>query len=203
MLTESFKKDFPNSFPRIINFLIWLKIKPNGLTTLGVMFGLLAGILFAYGYFVLGALAIFGGGFCDIFDGVLARHFEETTQFGRFYDSVMDRYSELAIFIGLSFYYSHQSGMVFQQIAADLSLAGSFLVSYTRARAEGLGQVCNVGFMQRPERIILVILGAVLTGLFKNQLFATIALVIIAFSSNITALQRIFYIRKKMRPPKE
>ena len=173
------------------------------MTTMGAIFGLIAGFLFAYGHFFLGGLAVFLAGFCDIFDGVLARHFEETTQFGRFYDSVMDRYSELAIFIGLSFYYSHQSGMVFQQIAADLSLAGSFLVSYTRARAEGLGQVCNVGFMQRPERIILVILGAVLTGLFKNQLFATIALVIIAFSSNITALQRIFYIRKKMRPPKE
>ena len=202
MLTESFKKDFPNSFPRIINFLIWMKIKPNGLTTMGVMFGLLAGFLFAYGYFLLGGLAIFWGGFCDIFDGVLARHFEETTQFGRFYDSVMDRYSELAIFIGLSFYYSHQSGMVFQQIAADLSLAGSILVSYTKARAEGLGEVCNVGFMQRPERIILIILGTVLTGLFKNQLFATIALVIIAFSSNITAIQRILHIRKKIRPPK-
>ena len=203
MLTESFKKDFPNSFPEVINFLVWLKIKPNWLTTMGVIFSVIAGVLFAYGHFLLGGLVVFLAGFCDMFDGVLARHFDETTQFGRFYDSVMDRYSELAIFIGLSFYYSHQPGMVFQQIAADLSLVGSLLVSYTRARAEGLGEVCNIGFMQRPERIILVILGTVLTGLFKSQLFATFALVIIALLSNITALQRIFYIRKKLKPPKK
>ena len=172
------------------------------MTTMGAISVLIAGFLFAYGYFLLGGLAVFFAGFCDIFDGALARYFDETNQFGRFYDSVMDRYSELAIFIGLSFYYSHQSGMVFQQIAADLSLVGSLLVSYTRARAEGLGEVCNIGFMQRPERIVLVILGTVLTSLFNSQLFATIALVIIALLSNITALQRIFYIRKKLKSPK-
>jgi CDP-diacylglycerol--glycerol-3-phosphate 3-phosphatidyltransferase len=109
----------------------------------------------------------------------------------------MDRYADLFIFIGLTVYYANQQGMALQHILAQLSLAGSLMVSYTRARAEGLGKNCTVGFMQRPERMVVIIIAALLSGSFGSQVMMTIALWILAVSSNFTALQRILHIREK------
>ena len=106
------------------------------------------------------------------------------------------------MFIGLSFFYAHNPGangrpMVLQSILTDLALAGSLLVSYTRARAEGLGEECKVGIMERPERIVVIIVGTILTGIFENHGIFTAVLWLLAVFTNITAVQRVLYIRKK------
>jgi CDP-diacylglycerol--glycerol-3-phosphate 3-phosphatidyltransferase len=197
MLEEKVKKDFPKLLPGVIDFLVRLNIKPNWLTTLGVVIGAVAGFMFARGLFVYGGLAVLVSGLCDMFDGALARHSGDESLFGTFYDSVMDRYAELFIFIGLTVYYANQQDMAMQHILAQLSLAGSLLVSYTRARAEGLGKSCTVGFMQRPERMIVLIIAALLSGILGSQIIMTIALWILAVSTNFTAVQRILHIRQK------
>jgi CDP-diacylglycerol--glycerol-3-phosphate 3-phosphatidyltransferase len=117
-----------------------------------------------------------------------------------FYDSVLDRYGELAIFTGLAIYYARAQSMLFELLLAEIALAGSLLVSYIRARAEGIDEQCTVGLLQRPERIIILCAGTVLTGATGNQLFCTAALAALAVFANITALQRIVHIRRKTLP---
>jgi len=198
MFTNRFKKAFPQKFPGIIRFLIWIRLGPNHLSIIGGILALAAGLLLACGNFISGGLCILCSGFCDMFDGTLARNTGTATKFGKFLDSVVDRYSELAIFFGLIFYFAHQTDMLFEEITGWFSLTGSLMVSYTKARAEAVGVNCRIGIMQRPERMIVLIIATILTGLFDNFLIAGVSLFLLALFSNITALQRIFYTRNKM-----
>lgn len=198
MFPNWLKTGFVNMFMPVINFFVKLKVKPNWLTTAGFVFGLGSGLLFATDHFFWGGMVALLSAICDAIDGSLARRSNNVTKFGMFYDSVLDRYSELAMFIGLSYFYSH-SGMWLQTILTDLALAGSLIVSYTRARAEGLGMDCKVGIMERPERIAVIITGTVFTGVFNRHWIFTAALWALAIFTNITAVQRILHIRNKIR----
>ncbi|HBE73747.1 MAG TPA: CDP-alcohol phosphatidyltransferase family protein [candidate division Zixibacteria bacterium] len=195
MYPEGFKKGFISLFDPAIGFFVSLRIRPNWLTTAGFAFGVASGFLFATGHFLWGGLVAFLSAACDAVDGSLARRSGAATTFGRFYDSFLDRYSELAMFIGLSYYYAG-GDMWRMVILTDLALVGSLMVSYARARAEGLGLDCKVGLMERPERLTVVIAGTILTGMFDRHWIFEIALWVLAVLTNLTALQRMLHVRK-------
>jgi CDP-diacylglycerol--glycerol-3-phosphate 3-phosphatidyltransferase len=195
MLPDGIKKGFVSIFEPAIGFFVSLGIKPNWLTTAGFAFGLGSGFLFGAGRFLLGGLAALASGLCDALDGTLARRSNRTTAFGKFYDSFLDRYSELAMFIGLSYYYAG-SDMWRLVILTDLALAGSLMVSYARARAEGLGLDCKVGVMERAERLVVIIAGTILTGIFHRHWIFEIVLWLLAAMTNFTAVQRMMHVRR-------
>lgn len=199
MLPERAKKEFIAILEPIIGFFVSLRIKPNWLTTAGFVFGLGSGFLFGVGHFLWGGLAALASGLCDAIDGTLARRSQRVTTFGKFYDSFLDRYSELAMFIGLSYYYAG-SEMWRLVILTDLALVGSLMVSYARARAEGLGLECRVGLMERAERLIIIIVGAILTGIFARHWIFEVVLWILAVLANFTAVQRMLHVRRLARP---
>jgi CDP-diacylglycerol--glycerol-3-phosphate 3-phosphatidyltransferase len=202
MLPQWIKKGFVALFQPAVSVFARLSVKPNWLTTAGFGFSLGAGALFATGHFFLGGLVALLSAICDAIDGSLARRSGTVTTFGRFYDSFLDRYSELAVFIGLAFFYSRRD-MVLQEVLVNLALAGSLMVSYARARAEGLGLDCKVGVMERPERLTAIIAGSLLASMFNAQWIFTGALWILAVLTNVTAVQRMLHVRKNTKnvPP--
>ena len=183
-----------------------LKVSPNFFTVLGFLFSLAAGLSFALAaelpaltiysasFFIrLGGGLILLSGLCDIFDGAVARACGKESPFGAFLDSVLDRYSETAVLTGLIYYFA-VSGDIIHTVVTVLVLGGSVFVSYTKARAEGLGVECRVGIMERPERLILLIIGALGAGYVL-----LVSLWLLALLSHITAIQRILHTRKILR----
>jgi CDP-diacylglycerol--glycerol-3-phosphate 3-phosphatidyltransferase len=162
-------------------------LSANLLTILGsvMIFGsiylLVSGAFFWAGCLILGA-SVF-----DMLDGAVARVKNETSRFGAFLDSTLDRYSEAFMFFGLLLYYQRTSHPSIEIILTYASVVGSFLVSYIRARAEALGFDCKVGLLERPQRIILIVLG-LLSG------WTSIMLWTLAILTHITALQRLIYV---------
>jgi CDP-diacylglycerol--glycerol-3-phosphate 3-phosphatidyltransferase len=160
-------------------------LSPNSFTVAGVVITSLGAAACVMGYIRLAGILILMGGFCDTIDGSLARTTGKASRLGALFDSVVDRYSEFIMYLGIGAYfiniedYSTAAGTF-------LALCGSFMVSYARARAESLGFEAKLGFMQRPERIVLIGLGALIhITAFK------IAIWLVAILANFTALQRI------------
>jgi CDP-diacylglycerol--glycerol-3-phosphate 3-phosphatidyltransferase len=170
-----------------------LKISPNMLSVLALLLGLGAGIFFAAGQPVWATVMIFFCGLFDILDGKVAIQTDRTSLFGAIFDSTLDRYSEFFIYFGLAYYFKEHWALWI----LFWTFLGSTMVSYTRARAEGLGIDCKVGFMQRAERMILLSLGSVVGSLFNifDQVIIGV-LIFITLVSNFTALQRTFYVKK-------
>lgn len=191
-----------------VNWMIKVGVTPNFITTVGFLLNLFATCVFIYAgiyaewhdftYVGWGGGIILLAGLFDMLDGRLARVGKMSSSFGALYDSVLDRYSELSIYFGICYYLVLQ-GYFFFSIISFIALIGSLMVSYVRARAEGLGIECKVGWMQRPERIVLISLGAVFCGIFCNiQLFDSVYILvvpisIIAIFANITAFARIYH----------
>lgn len=132
----------------------------------------------------------------DMVDGYMARTANLCSTFGAFYDSVLDRYCELLTLSGLAFWFM-ANGFPWGAVVTFLSLIGSIMVSYVRARAEGLGIECKVGLMQRPERVVITILGMILCGIFSEIWCLYISQGIIALFANITAFHRILHVKNK------
>lgn len=165
----------------------WLNkigISANAVTAFALILNALGGAVLALGRFQLGALLVAVGGVLDGLDGLLARVSQNTSPFGAFLDSVLDRWSEVLAFLGLLIWYARMGG-VMEVILIYFALASSLLVSYTRARAEGVGAQCKGGAFTRLERVIVFVAGLVL-----NQI--TIALWILAVFATFTAVQRIY-----------
>jgi CDP-diacylglycerol--glycerol-3-phosphate 3-phosphatidyltransferase len=187
---------------RFARLLVRLRVSPNVLTVLGLLAGAAVGFFYAAERPVLAAVFILACGIFDILDGKVAANADRKSLFGAIFDSSLDRYSEFFIYVGLAYHFRHGWGLWLMFIA----FLGSTMVSYTRARAEGLGVDCQVGMMQRAERLVLLFLGTLVGIVFKvldPALLAVMAFV--AAVSNFTALQRIFYVRKyeKTRLSKE
>jgi CDP-diacylglycerol--glycerol-3-phosphate 3-phosphatidyltransferase len=183
---------------RIVHGLALTRISPNALTFFGLVINIGAAVLFGFAgadnqarMFRWAAATIIGAGIFDMVDGRVARATGQVTQFGAFFDSVIDRYSDLALFFGLLVYYA-RAGRFFYIVLVAVVMTGSVMVSYTRARAESLIGSCKVGFMERPERIVLVIIGA----LFNRM---APVLWVIAVLSNITVVHRILYTYQQTR----
>ena len=138
-------------------------ITPNHITIAGLLFSVVAGIAAAGGYFGWAFVALLTGGVCDMLDGAVARSHGLESRFGAHLDSSVDRLAEGALFGGLIVYF-HNQDQVLYILLSFLAFTGSFLVSYTRARAEGLGIDCSVGIMERPERMVILLLAAIFGG---------------------------------------
>lgn len=170
---------------RIVRWLALSRIHPNVLTFLGLVINVYAAYLFSTGSFRAAGLVVIGAGLFDMVDGRVARASNRVTRFGGFFDSVIDRYSDLALLVGLLVYYA-SINRFFYVVLTAIVMTGSVMVSYTRARAECTIPKCKVGFLERPERIVLIIIGA----LFNRM---APVLWIIAVLSNLTVIHRMIY----------
>ncbi|WP_456433396.1 CDP-alcohol phosphatidyltransferase family protein [Thermosulfuriphilus sp.] len=168
-----------------------LGISPNTVSVLGFLGCVLVGVLIGFSQLFWAGIALSLFGPLDAVDGLLARTTSQKTKFGAFLDSTLDRYAEIAIFTGFLVHF-HTQGLLWAQVATILALSGSLLVSYTRARAEGLGVECRVGIFTRFERILAIIIGLV----FSLEGAVVVALALLA---NLTAIQRIFHVYKATR----
>ena len=180
-----------------VRWMVRRGIHPNLLTTLGFVSVVGAGWLYHLDHVRWAGLVVLLGGVWDIFDGQVARVGGLASKFGAFYDSTLDRLSEIVVFLGLlSLYnsYAREWADVWMVYVIVLAMAGSLMVSYTRARAEGLGLRCTVGIMQRPERVILLGLGSLVFGLMWNGLVLKGVIILVAVLTNFTALQRIVWV---------
>jgi CDP-diacylglycerol---glycerol-3-phosphate 3-phosphatidyltransferase len=170
---------------RIVAALALSRIHPNVLTFLGLVINIWAAVLFAAGSFRAAGLVVILAGLFDMVDGRVARETNRVTRFGGFFDSVLDRYSDLALFMGLLVYYA-TINRFFYIVLTAIVMTGSVMVSYARARAELTIPKCKVGFLERPERVVLIIIGA----LFDRM---APVLWVIAVLSNLTVIHRMIY----------
>ncbi len=180
---------------RIVSGLAATGVHPDLLTFFGLVVNIVAAALFAFGEFKWAALTIFLAGIFDMTDGRVARRLNRVTRFGAFFDSMIDRYSDLVLYIGLVVYYARIDRISYVVLTA-IALGSSQLVSYSRARAESLIPSCKVGFMERPERVVLLILGAVFNRMAP-------VLWVVAVLSTWTVIHRIIYTKqesKKLAP---
>jgi CDP-diacylglycerol---glycerol-3-phosphate 3-phosphatidyltransferase len=184
-------------------------VHPNVLSFAGLLFSAAAGLLYSQGRFFWAAWVVLFAGICDTLDGHIARHTKKNSAFGAFFDSTLDRYSDMFLFVGLAYYYAGGYSLSpaetkgqncpWTVVVVVLAIAGSFMVSYTRARAEGLGVQCKAGMMQRPERITLLIIGSLLGSIpVAGAVFMKLTLVVLAVSVNLTALYRMFYVKNRL-----
>jgi len=190
-----------------VSWLVRRRIHPNLLSTAGFVVTSSSGYFFHQHHVRTAGFLILLGGVFDIFDGTVARRTGLASPFGAFYDSTLDRLSEIIVYLGLlSLYndYRLELGDVGMIYAVMLAMAGSLMISYTRARAEGLGMRCDVGMMQRAERVILIGFAALLFGeatlLGVRGLALRSVIVGLAVLTNVTVLQRILWVYKHTRP---
>jgi len=171
-------------------FVKKISLSPNALTLVGFVVTITAAFVLLYNI-RLGGLLILAGGLFDMLDGIIARVNNRATRFGAFLDSLLDRYADAFLFLSVAWHLASKG----EHNGAFLSLGtlvGAFLISYARARAEGLGEECKTGIMERPERIILLIL-ATLTGWFTPILWIMFVL------THVTVIQRAYHVWKVMR----
>jgi CDP-diacylglycerol--glycerol-3-phosphate 3-phosphatidyltransferase len=169
-----------------------LGLRPNTLTFIGLGVNLLAAWAMAVGEWLQGCSLIILAGFFDILDGAVARNCRQTSAFGSFLDSVLDRYSDLSLLVGLLIYYSRE-GLVLYQVLLGAAIMGTALIPYTRARAETLISKCNVGIMERPERVLLIFFGAAIPSIMPVVIW------ILAILTNLTVVQRVLYTWRQMK----
>lgn len=188
----------------IVNIFVKLKLGPNAITSMGFLFTCIAAVFFALGWFgYAGWIMIFGASF-DMFDGRVARITGKSSRSGAFFDAVMDRFGEGVCLLGLAIYFRDS----FMLPIVIIALIGSLLVSYTKARAEGIGVECNVGAMQRPERIVYLgvssVFDPIMTEILKKYwaepqpVLMYIALSLIAIMTVGTAIYRMVYVMNSL-----
>lgn len=181
----------------LTQWLVRHRVHPNLISTLGFIVTVVAGFLYHSDHVRTAGFFVLLGGLFDIFDGRVARQGGLASKFGSFYDSTMDRISEVVVFIGLLSLYNNvrtELADVWMIYMIVLALSGSMMVSYTRSRAEALGLDCSVGFMQRAERVVLLGLGSILFGLMWNGIVISGIIVLMAVTTNITAVQRMIWV---------
>jgi CDP-diacylglycerol---glycerol-3-phosphate 3-phosphatidyltransferase len=194
----------------LVPILVALRLRPNHITLAGFVVSLLAGVFFAFSTLGGGVLTLLTG-LLDTLDGSLARALGEAKKYGAFLDSVLDRYTELIIYLGIwCYFYQQGRATAWLSLILLLILFGSLMVSYTRARAEGLGQPCLVGVFQRGERIIIIGLAGMINPLANSianrpggsglqDLLLVIALFVLAVGTNLTALWRFLHVLNNLR----
>ncbi len=184
---------FLGSLDGLANVLVRFDVSPNLITVLALLAGIAAGALFALDSPGWAAVLIFICGALDVIDGKVAVKAGKKSLYGAIFDSTLDRYSEFFIYFGLAYYFRGRWPMWIP----FFTFLGSTMVSYTRARAEGLGIECRVGFMQRAERMILLVLGTLIGMIFRIFDPAMIVvLTAIAVISNVTAIDRTLLVKK-------
>jgi CDP-diacylglycerol--glycerol-3-phosphate 3-phosphatidyltransferase len=192
-MLSHYKTPFRRLGDPVARVLLRAHVRPNHLTVVGLGVSIVAACAIAQGRLRVAALLLAVAGLCDFFDGSLARLANRVSAFGAFLDSVVDRYSDLVVLLGVVLYY--ERGPDTRGVLVTLlTLVGTIMVSYTKARAQSIGVACEIGLMERPERLIVLIAGATFNVL-------TPAMVVLAILTNVTALQRIFHTRRAAAAP--
>ena len=188
MFTTRFEAWVRRQAEALVSALGRSPITPNQVTVVGLGLTFLAAGLVAFGHLRWAGVVLIFAGTCDILDGALARSTHASYPYGAFLDPTLDRYSEGAVYLGLAAYFVTVGGPLQEWLvlATLAALAGSFLVSYVRARAQSLGFVCKTGLFQRPERVVVTVVGLLVGGYVLYGVVFLLAIV-----TNITALQRI------------
>jgi CDP-diacylglycerol---glycerol-3-phosphate 3-phosphatidyltransferase len=193
MLAKYVRPFLADSLSRAAQWLHARGVTPNNITIVGFVLTILAAGMLGFGYLRTGGMVLWLASSFDMLDGALARYSEQTSKFGAFLDSTLDRYSESITLLGLAVYFAGRPDSQIQIFLIFLTLIGSWMVSYTRARAEALEIECKVGILQRPERLTILIAGLIL-GLLLPALW------ILAILTNITSLQRIYEVYVRTLP---
>jgi CDP-diacylglycerol--glycerol-3-phosphate 3-phosphatidyltransferase len=186
MLTETARKYSRIFLEPLARFISWTGVSPNLITLIGFVLMVGVAVVLAWGYLFWGGILITAAALFDALDGTLARMMGRTSRFGAFLDSTLDRFSEAIIFLGLFIYFSGRDQNL-ELILIYATVVGSLMVSYARARAEGIGVPLKEGLFTRFERVLLLVVGLVF-----NQL--TIVLWLLAIFSNLTAIQRMYLV---------
>lgn len=184
----------------VTQWLVRRRVHPNAITVMGFVVTVAGALMYSLDHVREAGALVLLGGLCDIFDGRVARVSGLASKFGSFFDSTLDRISEIAMYIGLmTLYNAYRLEFIdiWMIYIIALALGGSLMVSYTRAKAESLGFDCSVGLMQRGERILLLGLGSLLFGLAWDGMVLTTIIVIVAVLTNATAVQRIFWVYRR------
>lgn len=189
-MIEKVKEDVAAILEPSTNFLVRSRVTPDLLTMTGFALNLVAAVLFGLDEYRWAGVTVLVAGIFDFLDGQVARAGRTETKFGALLDSTVDRYSEIVVWFGLAVSFI-RAGSLWTSSALFFALAGSLMVSYVRARAEGLGQECKVGFMQRPERVIALGVGGMVGT--SGLTFAAWAIAILA---NFTVLERVLHVRR-------
>ncbi|MDE7159935.1 MAG: CDP-alcohol phosphatidyltransferase family protein [Muribaculaceae bacterium] len=204
----------------LVKLMIAIGMTPNMVTTIGLLGNIAGAAVMVYaGYLTQQTglipwnLVIWSGGLIigfslfDMLDGQVARLGGMASTFGAMYDSVLDRYCELFTLGGIAYYFM-MAGTLWEALVTYLAVIGSIMVSYVRARAEGLGLECKIGFMQRPERVVVTALGLLLTGILGScgvewaNMVLYVAMIIIAVFANLTAFARIAHSKSQLKTRK-
>lgn len=188
----------------MVRGLASLGIPPNVLTLIGVIINLACGVLFGFGEFFWAGIVLIVANLFDMLDGNVARLTGRVTKYGSFLDSTLDRLSDMASFLGIMVFYARDTAQhsTLNVFLGGVGMIASVLVSYTTARSEGLGVKANIGFLQRPERVVLFIIGALSTwswtstNFFANRMPQV--LWVLAVGSMWTLVQRMIYIRREL-----
>jgi len=196
-LIEKVKDDVAAILAPSTNFLVRSRVTPDFLTMIGFFLNLVAAGLLGIGEYRWGGIMVLVAGIFDLLDGQVARAGRSESKFGALLDSTVDRYSEVVVWFGLAVSFIRADSL-WTSSALFFALAGSLMVSYVRARAEGLGQECKVGFMQRPERVIAIGVGGMV-----GEIGLTIAAWAIAIFANITVLERVLHVRRQQSQPED
>jgi CDP-diacylglycerol--glycerol-3-phosphate 3-phosphatidyltransferase len=187
-MLSHYKTSFQRFGDPVARVLLRAHVRPNHLTVAGLGVSILAALALAQGRLRVGALLLALAGLFDFFDGSLARLANSVSAFGAFLDSVVDRYSDLVVLLGVVLYY-HRAADTQGVFLTMVTMVGTIMISYTKARAQSIGLACEIGLMERPERLIVLIAGATFNVL-------TPAVIALAVLTNVTALQRIFHTRR-------
>src|SRR5580658_4929842 len=185
MLTRTIGRFFTWPVDRLAAIIAPTGIPPNVITWMALVLNLWAGILFAAGRFAAAGGMMLLAGLCDLLDGPVARRQNRVSLFGGFLDSILDRYADLILFLGLLVYYASVNRFMYA-VLAGAAMSGAVMVSYAKARAESLTPSVEIGFWERPERLVLMILGAL-----TNRM--DVALWFLAIGPNITVIGRIIH----------
>jgi len=188
VLPPSIQKWFVNILDPFVDIIVRLHVHPNHFTILGLFTTIIGAIFYAKHDIRIGGLFILLGGICDIIDGKVARKTGLSSNFGAIFDSSLDRYAELFMFLGTAIYFVQKDHPI-TSIMIFLALGGSMMVSYVRARAEGLGYECKVGIMQRPERVVYVGFSSLV-----HPYLLEVVIWMIAILANFTAIQRMYHV---------
>lgn len=191
--SEKFTQNFRGLFLPLSRTLKNAGVKPNTVTIISMMLGVISGILFARNYLWTGLIFGLAMGFSDIVDGQLAKEFAGSSRFGAIVDSTVDRYNEFFVFTGLAFRY-YFLGRELWIVPCALAFFGSVMISYVRARAETEGYECKIGLLQRPERLTLLAFGV----LFRSKGIDVVVLFLAVFSQ-VTTVQRILHVYRQSR----
>lgn len=200
----------------LVHGLIKMGVTPNMVTATGCVINIIAALIFINGgmdadmsiwhsdnvavqniTFIWGGAILLFGSLFDMIDGQVARLGNMKSTYGALFDSVLDRYSEMISLFGICFYFFMFGYPIFALITF-VAMIGSVMVSYVRARAEGLGLKCDIGLMQRPERVVLTSVGSLIAGIFSCVWILVIPIFFIAIFANITAFARLNYARKQI-----